>query len=190
MLIDEKVRFKGRITSKTYLFEPLRTEFFKWFELYLRNEYIPTTEHDYVFQIVAGERRGNPLNTASDTARKKSFKKTVRRASVEGPPGCPDYVWTPHSLRHLYGVYMLNYIPVPGGFGLKASEVQMLMGHKDINSTLIYARHNTLMLRAKLEAADRLIFDGGFDVNTFPELIAKRLMAEANKYWKLARTKR
>ena len=55
------------------------------------------------------------------------------------------------------------------------------MGHKDINSTLIYARHDTLMLRAKLEAADRLIFDGGFDVNSFPELIAKRLMAEANK---------
>ena len=82
---------------------------------------------------------------------------------------------------------MLNYIPVPGGFGLRDSEVQMLMGHKDINSTRHYARQDDTMLRVKLEAADRLIYEGSFDVSDFPLLIAERLISEAETFKRLAR---
>jgi integrase len=187
MTRDEKHRFKGRVVSRTYLFEPLKSEFFKWLELYLRHEYVPTSEHDYVFQIISGKDRGKPLKDASDSARIKSFKKAVKRAGIDGPSMMPDYVWTPHSLRHMYGIYMLNYMPVPGGFGLILTEVQMLMGHKDIESTRHYARQDAVILKAKLEAADHMIFDGGFDLDSFPDLIAKRLMAEAEKYKQLKR---
>jgi hypothetical protein len=77
---------------------------------------------------------------------------------------------------------MLNYIPVPGGFGLLASEVQMLMGHRDINSTRHYARQDDALLRAKLEAADRLVYSGDFDLTDLPSLIAGRLYAQAEAF--------
>jgi integrase len=185
MTKEEKLRFKGRITSRTFLFEPLKSEFFKWLELYLRHEFVPTDNHNFLFQKLDRQDRGNPLKDASHTALNNAFKSAVARAEINGPDIMPDYVWTLHSLRHMYGVYMLNYIPVPGGFGLLPSEVQMLMGHKSINSTRHYARHDNILLKAKLEAADRMIIDGGFDIHSFPDLIANRLIAEAQKYRRL-----
>jgi integrase len=187
MTEDEKVRFKGRVTSRTYLFEPLRSLFWKALENYLRHEYVPTDEHDYLFQIVEETHRGIPLKDASATAIIKSFKNAVRRAGIPGPPIRPEYIWTPHSLRHMYGVYMLNYIPVPGGYGLLDTEVQQLMGHKYIASTRHYARHDRLVLEAKLELADQVIYNGGIDVSGFPAIIASRLMNESQKYAALGR---
>jgi len=182
MTRDEKQRFKGRVISRTYLFEPLRSEFFSNYELYLRYEFIPTSSHTYIFQILQGTGHGKPLHRASDSARIESFKRAVRRAGVRGPDFTPEHVWTPHSLRHMYGVYMLNYIPVPGGFGLLDSEVQMLMGHRDINSTKHYARQDDTLLRAKLEAADRLVYGGNFNLSDLPSLIADRLNAMAETF--------
>jgi len=187
MTRDEKQRFKGRLISRTYLFEPLRSEFFSYYELYLRYEFTPTSSHSCVFQILQGKEHGKPLREASDSARVESFKRAVRRAGVNGPESAPEHVWTPHSLRHMYGVYMLNYIPVPGGFGLLDSEVQMLMGHRHIDSTKHYARHDETLLRAKLEAADRFIYCGDLDLLDLPSLIADRLNAQAQAFKLLAK---
>ncbi len=179
---DERYRFKGRTTSRTYLFEPLRSEFFHWMELYIRNEFVPTNDHDFLFQKLSLHEYGKPLKEASGTALNKRFKGTVIRAGIKGPEMLPSHIWTLHSLRHMYGVFMLNYVPVPGGFGLEETEVQSLMGHRSIESTRHYARHDDVLLKAKLEYADRMIVDGGFDIDSFPDLIAKRLLAEANRY--------
>jgi site-specific recombinase XerD len=85
----------------------------------------------------------------------KSFKKAVKQANVAMPSNGKD--WAPHSLRHLYGVYMLNDYPVAperGLFGLELVEVQMLMGHTDIRSTQHYARAKHHRLMAKLKTSD------------------------------------
>jgi integrase len=178
MTQDEKQRFKGRTISKTFLFEPLKSQFFKYLEHYLLHEYIPTIEHNYLFQILRGNDHGSPLKNASDISRVKSFKKAVTRAGIKGPDIDPDYVWTPHSLRHMYGVYMLNYVPVPGGFGLSLSEVRYVMGHRDINTTRHYARHDKVLLKAKLEWADEHVNKPGFDLDDLRRLARERLLAE------------
>ncbi|KKL27833.1 hypothetical protein LCGC14_2381190, partial [marine sediment metagenome] len=61
---------------------------------------------------------------------------------------------TPHSLRHFYGVFMLNFIPVEGGYGLRLPEVQKLMGHEDSSSTAHYAREDPIILESKLRMID------------------------------------
>jgi integrase len=181
----QRLRFKGRTMSRVYLYEPLKSVFWSALSQYLKLEYVATGDHDYLFQKIDGQGRGDPLLYASDTALQKQFKKAVQRAEVPGPPEFIEYVWTLHSLRHAYGVYMLNYIPVPGGPGLLLSEVNTLMGHSDINTTAKYARHDKLILEARIEAADHLIYgsSGGpnLALSSLPKVIADRLRRAADE---------
>jgi integrase len=159
--VIDQPRFKGRAIALTYLFPPLRQAFFQALEQYLRHEYVPITkpgEARYLFQYIEPTRRGQPLVNASDTAMAKSFKKAVKQANVAMPSNGKD--WAPHSLRHLYGVYMLNDYPVAperGLFGLELVEVQMLMGHTNIRSTQHYARAKHHRLAAKLKTSDETL---------------------------------
>lgn len=174
---QEDLKFKGRKTSKTIFFEPLKSVFFRYFEKYLKEEFICTDEHDFVFQIVEKRRRGAPLHTASDTAINKSFKKAVLRAGISGPPNQPGKVWTLHSLRHAYGVYMLNYVPVQGGFGLRPTEVQMAMGHRSLDSTMQYARHAEVLLDAKMLFASNAIYESGGEIQDLTVTIGNQFIA-------------
>lgn len=179
--LEERARFKGRTVSDTYLYQPLRNVFFDLLLRYLRTEYIAGAGHDLVFQdIRAGVGLGRPMRDLSDTARIKAFKAAIARASI--PSGRPGEQWVLHSLRHSFGVYMLNYLPVPGGYGLTLKEVQRLMGHKLESSTAHYAREDRLILSAKLEHADILIGFGVGDSVSLPKLIAGRLRQEAERH--------
>jgi len=163
MKSEEMKRFKGRKFSMTYMIPSLRNEFFRVLSLYLKHEYIATKKHEFVFQCLRGKRRGYPILKMSDTGFIGNFKRAVIKAGIKGPPPDPSHIWTPHSLRHAYGTYMLNYIPNLGGFGLELEEVQMLMGHQNISSTKHYAQRDRDVLIAKLEAADRKIFQCELD---------------------------
>lgn len=157
----EKPRFKGRAMAATYLFSPLRQQFFYALEQYLKFEYVPTAkpgEPRFLLQYVEPRRRGQPLIGASDAALAKSFKKAAIEAGVPLP--FDGEMYTPHSLRHLYGVYMLNDFPVDprnGRFGLPITDVQMLMGHKKISTTQKYARVKRERLMQRLQASDRAL---------------------------------
>jgi integrase len=175
MTEGEVSRFKGRTMSRTYLFEPLRSAFFDALRRYLEEEFVPTDKHNYLLQKLDRDNRGAPLAQASDTARNNAFKAAVVRAGIAGPPQRPEHCWTQHSLRHMYGVYMLNYLPIPSGYGLRVTEVQVLMGHADVSSTRHYARHDAELFRAKLEYADRHFIDTDLTIDGFPRLIAERL---------------
>lgn len=151
-------RFKGRAIASTYLFPPLRQKFFTALGRYLEREFIPTHQPgrgQYLFQYVEPARRGQPLVNASDSAMNKPFKNACRRANVPLPG--TERQWTLHSLRHLYGVYMLNDYPVstyPGKTGLPLTDVQLLMGHQSSRTTERYARPKVERLLAQLRAAD------------------------------------
>jgi integrase len=172
---DMVLRFKGRTMSETCLFEPLKTAFFEALGRYLREEYIPGCGHNFLLQRLDSRHPGQPLARVSDTALNQAFKAAVQRAGVPPPPNKPDYVWTSHSLRHAYGVFMLNHIPIQGGFGLRLNEVKTLMGHRDIASTQHYARTDREILRAKLQMADMFIMESGYTLDDFPALVASRL---------------
>lgn len=182
MTRDERLRFKGRLMSMTYLFQPLRQMFFEALHQYVRHEFVPNRCNNgpnYVFQYVEGQRRGEPYIDVSAAALNKNFKSVSRRAGIPGPALSGGDEWTIYSLRHMYGVYMLNDFPIDPGrgvFGLELSEVQMLMGHSNIQSTRTYARHKRSRLIKKLEMADRVLLDK-FDkeIGLLPERIINRL---------------
>lgn len=174
--IVEQPRFKGRAVAATYLFPPLRQWFFEALEKYLTLEYVPTGDR-HLFQYVEPGRRGEPYVNASDTALASSFKKAAARAGVPLPFDGEEY--TPHSLRHLYGVYMLNDYPVDpnaGRFGLPITDVQMLMGHAKLETTQKYARVKRDRLMQKLEASDRaLLHLDSTEILLLPSEVAQRL---------------
>lgn len=175
-------RFKGRDVSWTYLRQPYRSWFFELLRQYRINEYvIPADGNDYVFQYVNHPHQGKPLRLAADSTLNDLFVDAVKRAGIPGPLTSPDHVWTVHSLRHAYGVYMLNDIPIPGQDipGLTESEVQMLMGHRDINSTRKYAKPKESRLRQKLEAYDMKTFQISENIEQLPPPIRDRIKNEA-----------
>lgn len=164
----EKLRFKGREVSMTYLIQPFKQAFFQALEQYVKNEYIPPlnkAEGDYVFQYIESNSRGKPYVGVSSSLLNKSFKSACKRAFVPQPTVGKKY-WTIHSLRHLYGVYMINDYPVnpaQGIFGLELAEVQILMGHRDIKSTQKYARKKRRSIERRLIQVDQYLM--GLDDN-------------------------
>ena len=165
MTTQERIRFKGRQTSSTYLIQPFRQAFFQALEQYLKQEYVTPRDaaiSGYVFQYVEHGQRGQPYRVVSDSALNKSFKAACDRAAVPSPQLGSRKQWTTHSLRHLYGVYMVNDFPVDaaiGRYGLELAEVQVLMGHKSINSTRCYARKKRRSIENKLIQVDKYLLE-------------------------------
>lgn len=153
-----RFRFKGREIAYTYPIPELRRDLFYALTQYLNQEFVPVTipgTPSYLFQYVDQKRRGLPLIDCSYAALTQNFKRAVRDAGIPNPADGRE--WSLHSLRHMYGVYMLNDFPISpasGIFGLPLVDVQMMMGHARIHSTAHYARSKHRRLAAKLEASD------------------------------------
>ncbi|VXC96292.1 tyrosine-type recombinase/integrase [Sphingomonas sp. AX6] len=172
-----QLRFKGRTTQAIFLLPELKSEVFRSMYFYLAHECQGSLPSDYVFQdIRPGKSRGRPFYDLSDAARTTAFHRACERASI---PQTGVKSWAPHSLRHMYGVFLTNYLPVPGGFGLRLEEVQRLMGHASDRATRTYARQDEIVLEAKLELADRIVMGGGA-LDDLPRTIADRLRLQAN----------
>lgn len=154
-----RLRFKGREMAYTYPIPELRRDLFYALQQYLRLEFVPCYkpgEPAYLFQYVEPSRRGHPYVDASHAALAQNFKRALREADIPIPKEGKD--WVLHSLRHMYGVYMVNDFPVNpqlGQFGLPLVDVQMMMGHANIRSTAHYARTKHRRLEAKLAASDQ-----------------------------------
>ena len=188
---DRYRRFKGRVVSWTYLRTPYRQQFFEALSEYRRNEYVlPEDGNDYVFQFVDPGKRGVPYKKASDAALNKQFVRAVQRAQIPGPPMSPGYTWTQHSLRHAYGVYMLNDFRVVGQElpGLTEAEVQLLMGHKLVTSTRRYARPKESRLRQKLAMHDQMLmgYDAPHALEGLPTPFVERLRLQQEYLDRLA----
>ncbi len=155
----QRTRFKGRQMAYTYLIPDLRKDLFFALRQYLSLEFVPCYkqgESAYFFQYVEPKYRGKPFVDASASTLTQSFKRAVKAAKI--PLSIGHASWTPHSLRHMYGVYMVNDFPLNpqlGQYGLPLVDVQMMMGHSSIKVTAHYARSKRRRLEAKLEAADQ-----------------------------------
>ena len=128
--------WKGRTTQLTLLIEPFASMFFESLQKYLELEHLPHGRHDFLFQFNASTHRGRPYFLSAPSSRLELFHRLCKRVGVTLPPGTG-----PHSFRHMYGTYALNYFPrANGDFGLPVPMVQQLLGHADTKSTLKYAR--------------------------------------------------
>ena len=102
--------------------------------LTLRGE---TDETQPLFISTANRNHGERLTTRSVS---RIVKEHLKDAGLDSPR------WTAHSLRHTSAMQCL----LNGG---TLQETQSLLGHRDINTTLIYANH---LDRAKREAENRI----------------------------------
>lgn len=153
---EERVRlaWKGRTTQWTLLIEPFISSFFESFKQYLDSEYMAHGRHTFVFQYLTGSERGMPYFLSAASTRLELFHRTCRHIGVALPRGTGG-----HSLRHMYGTYLLNYFPrADGSYGMPPPMVQQLMGHASLKSTLKYARFDQDLLKLEIKNANRILF--------------------------------
>lgn len=135
--------YKGRTHPVTLLIEPFASEFWRLLHLYMKEEMFTTSAHPFIFQVLKGENLSHPLIFSDQSNLRKAFKDACRKID-------PDFCYGAHSLRHMYGVYCLNYWPKENGsYGLTPDEVQFLMGHSHRDSTMLYAKPDTLILEVE-----------------------------------------
>ncbi|WP_295760604.1 tyrosine-type recombinase/integrase [Undibacterium sp.] len=147
--------WKGRATHLTLLIEPFVSVFFSSLAAYLRHEYIPHGNHKFIFQYSDGVIDGRPYFLAAASSRNGVLQRAMKLANVTEVQG-------PHSFRHMYGTYLLNYFPRPNGqFGLPPALVQKLMGHAEMKSTMKYARYDKDLIEAELTYANQMVFGTG-----------------------------
>lgn len=152
-ITEEEYKFlswKGRETELTYMIEPFAGTFWESLEKYLTLEYNSSVDHDFLFQ----SSNGRPFFASDRSSRDKTFKNYAKRAGLLSVTGI-----SPHSLRHMYGTYILNYMPVPGQSipGLPITYVKILMGHSSVTSTMKYAKHDNDIIEAYIQHANQYV---------------------------------
>lgn len=140
--------WKGRATSTTFLIEPFKSAFFEFLEQYFRHERIAHSANSYVFQ----RKDGRPYFTSARQSRAETFRALKKKIGLGGE----KYI-TAHSIRHTYGTYTLNYLPLQDSFGLPITVVRLLMGHSSLSSTEVYARQDEELALAQIEYANEMI---------------------------------
>lgn len=152
----QKLSWKGRHTEMTLLIEPFVSKFFEFLEIYHREEYYPHGRHGFVFQSLKTGYEGQPYFATDYKTRQEVFKKAAKAIDL------PVQVDGPHSLRHAYGTYLLNYLPISENeYGMPIGLVRLAMGHETIKSTSVYAMADEDLLQLKLQLANSNVFDMG-----------------------------
>jgi integrase len=151
---QEDIAWKGRETELTFLLEPFKTLFFDNLERYRNTpkEWDRTIDHPFVF---IKERRYSyePLLLASPSSISEIFTKPMKRLK-----GLLHNHYGAHSLRHSYGLYLANKIPMGNGVeGMRIEYVRDLMGHALITSTQIYAPTDRVKIMEQFKRANDLI---------------------------------
>ncbi|WP_290644414.1 tyrosine-type recombinase/integrase [Aquabacterium sp.] len=167
--------WKGRTTESTLLLEPFASMFFESLEHYMAKEYVPHGLHRFVFQYLKKGKEGRPYFLSSHNTRLEAFKRAAAVVGLEG------VVSGPHSLRHAYGTYLLNYFPrLSGDYGLPIAFVQQLMGHAEEKSTLRYARYDKDLMQLELRHANAMVYNGA-EPKSIDQLKLEALNAQVRK---------
>lgn len=127
--------FKSRATKYTFLISPFEDYFWSSLLSYLKNERATTNAHPFIFT----DKSSKPLifSDKNFTQRFMTLSKKITGTK-----------FTPHSMRHMYISYLINYFPVDSTtYGLPVHKVQKLVGHTNINSTQVYVHNDIELLR-------------------------------------------
>ena len=171
----QRLAWKGRTTEMTFLIEPFASIFFDSFAKYLQDEYIPHGLHQFAFQYIHYRQKGQPFFLSHASSRLETFKRAVLAAGIE------DVLSGPHTLRHGYGTYLVNYIPrLDGGYGLPLVVVQQLFGHVSIKQTMKYAKFDEELIQLELRHANAMVFNGA-DPKSIMQLKLEALHAQLRK---------
>ncbi len=151
---------KGRAHTETFMIEPFASMFWIALAEYKQEERrkeksrLTPVCHNFLFRNL---KNGDPIPLSYQTVYER-FTKVAREITGE--------TYGFHSLRHMYGYYLVNHCvnPNPNGgrrYGLELYLVQKYMGHSEISSTKRYARQDAQMLHATLAAINLARLGGG-----------------------------
>lgn len=129
----KQLAWKGRSTKHTLLLEPYAGIFFETLELFFDKE--KNVGNNFVFCT----KEGRPLFLA-DYSRVvlDPFKKAAR--PIYEKLGLSMVGVGPHSLRHSYCYFMLNFVQRNGRMGMTPHELIQLTGHANVKSLMPYAK--------------------------------------------------
>lgn len=141
LLPDPFIRNKGR-TNREVFFLDGGELFMEAFERYIYKERPPVSDHPYLFvNIKTGKYNGLRLTPSSA---RDSLILRCERLGIDH--------YSPHSLRHFYGVFAINVLRELNP-AIQLDVVQTMMGHRDIDNTKKYAVFMPGTIRKELEAA-------------------------------------
>lgn len=170
----QKLSWKARNTSETFLIEPFASNFFHYLELYLRHEYLAHGKDEFVFQHLTSRYRGRPYFLSTPKTRSEAFYRSAR--GLDLGPEINGY----HTFRHMYGHYLVNYFPRENGeYGLPIEDIQNWMGHQNISETMGYARKDKNLQAAALFYGNAMALENG-SAKTLNELKIEALEAQIN----------
>lgn len=151
--------FKGRTTARIYMFEPFETLFYDALAEYKAIR--PTSDSEFLF---ISDNRNNYGEALVDVAKPNSLNRRINRALAKAQQkagvteSTTTKLYSSHSLRHFYGYWARNFVYIPGRrtVGLTLGEIQVLMGHANIASTIIYAKLDQEVLMAEIHASQQM----------------------------------
>ncbi|OQR29682.1 integrase [Pseudomonas sp. Bc-h] len=150
---------KGRASPKTFMIEPFASMFWMALAEYKADEYLkqkhrpfPVRHPFLIRNLESGKPMCNSYQALYERFAKAAFELTGRSYGF-------------HSLRHMYGYYLVNHCPNPysGGrqFGIAIDKVKQFMGHVKVATTKKYARQDAVMLESTLCAINLAKLHGG-----------------------------
>lgn len=150
---------KGRANPKTFMIEPFASMFWIALAEYKADELAKQQRRPFPVRhpfLIRNLDTGAPM-CDSYQALYERFSKVAYEVT-----GC-RYGF--HSLRHMYGYYLVNHCPNPYSdgrqFGIDITRVKAFMGHVKISTTKRYARQDALMLESTLCAINLAKLHGG-----------------------------
>lgn len=143
------------------LIEPFNSFFFNELMMYIDKERANSNSEYLFLQLrgtknkLTGEMVYHPYYKTKISSINDMWKANLKRAGLTGKEFEDKKT---HSMRHYYGMYMLNFAPNDvGGIGYSLEEVRFFMRHESIKSTEIYARHDISKMIEKVDATNRLL---------------------------------
>jgi integrase len=150
----EKASNKRRATEEVYFLSPFKEIFFDALASYLKTR--PPTSHNFLFVNLSNNSFGEPMWKGRANGHNYSLIKTQKKMGFQKPK-------TLHSLRHFYGVWVLNFVKHSHGYGFDLATVQKMMGHSAISSTEVYAIRDRQLVAAMMSEANNYLASDSFD---------------------------
>lgn len=120
--------FKSRSTKHVFLIKPFDDYFWSYLAKYMQEERNASNQHPFLF---TAKNSSEPLIINETKNFTQRFKYLSKKVTGEN--------YSPHSLRHMYISYLVNYFPCGNDvYGLPANRVQKIVGHTNLSSTQVY----------------------------------------------------
>lgn len=150
----ERASNKGRATEDVYFLSPFKEIFFDSLEEFMKIR--PQTSHNFLFVNLSNNSYGAPMWQGKANGRNAAFKSVQELMGIKDPKPM-------HSLRHFYGVWVLNFVPHEHGYGFDLATVQIMMGHISASSTEKYAIRDRHLVSSMMSEANRYMASASFD---------------------------